>query len=284
MKAAAKLLVLVLTLVSFAVTAEARPGRRPAASGHGRGRAPVVTAYRPTHRPAAYRPTVAHGPVAYRPAVAYAPAPVVVHAGPVVHTGVVAYEPAPRRVVESDYASDAGLAVGVRPSAILLEGQKLALSRLENPALGGLGLFVRGDLSPEFGLELGFDFLVGGEGDFRQRTMPLMLTGIYRFFPEARLNPYALAGVGVHVSQLSYGYGAELHELWEPAAQIGGGVRVRLTGNLELFGDVRALAVYKNLGTETYSDCGYGAPCGAAAPDDRFNVGAQFSAGLAYRF
>jgi opacity protein-like surface antigen len=174
--------------------------------------------------------------------------------------------------------------VGVRPSAILLEGQKLALSRLENPAMGGLGLFVRGDLSPSFGLELGFDYLVGGERDFRQRTMPLMLSAVYRFFPASRLNPYAVAGVGVHITELSYAGGSELHELWEPAGQLGAGVRVQLTDSLELFGDVRALAVYKNLGTETYSDCGHGAPCGAADPNDRFNVGAQFSAGLAYRF
>jgi len=277
-------LFLLVTLASLLLASplDARPGKYKAHPTRGRGNAPVVS----------YRPAVVHGPaVAYRPVVTHAvPAPVhvverrtVYQAAPVVHTGVVYAEPAPRRMVESGPASGAGLAVGVRPSAILLEGQKLALSRLENPALGGLGIFVRGDVSPSFGLELGFDYLIGGEGDFRQRTMPLMLSGIYRFFPEARLNPYALAGVGVHITELSYGNGAEIHELWEPAGQVGGGVRVQLTDALELFGDVRVLAVYKNLGAETYSDCGYGA-CGPADPNDRFNLGAQFSAGLAYRF
>ena len=280
MKAAAKLLTLLLVVLSFAEALEARPGRRHGSSpARGRRPAAVHVARAPhavAYRPAAYRPVAS-----YRPAV-YAPTPVhVVAAAPVVHTSVVAYEPSPRRDVDPGWTGGAGLAVGVRPSAILLEGQKLALSRLENPAMGGLGVFVRGDLSASFGLELGFDFLVGGEGDFRQRTLPLMLSGVYRLFPQSRLNPYVLAGVGVHITELSYGHGAEVHELWEPAGQLGGGVRVQLTDALEIFGDVRAVAVYKNLGDETYAACGYGS-CGS--PDDRFNLGAQFSAGLAYRF
>lgn len=274
-----KLLVLVtLTSLLFASALEARP-KHKAHPARGRGNAPAVT----------YRPAVVHrAPVSYRPVVAHAvsrPVHVVERrtvytAAPVVHTAVMA-EPAPRRLAEPGW--NMGLAVGIRPSAVLLEGQKLALSRLENPTMGGLGLVVRADVSPSFSLELGFDYLVGGEGDFRQRTMPLMLSGMFYFFPEARLNPYVLAGAGVHITELSYRNGADLHELWEVAGQIGGGVRVRLTDALELFGDVRGLGVYKNLSAVSYSDCGYGG-CGPVDPNDRFNLGAQFSAGLAYRF
>jgi opacity protein-like surface antigen len=285
MKTSKLVALLVVSSLMLASPLEARPRKQGARVSHGakvvhRAKAAPVVSYRPA---VAYRPSTSYRPVVTH--VSPAPVHVVRHhtvysPAPVVHTGVVVAESSPQRAYDTGWRP--GLAVGLRPSAILLDGEKLALSRFENPTLGGLGVVLRGDVSPSFSLELGFDYLVGARGDFRQRTMPLMLSGVFHFFPEARLNPYVLAGAGVHITELSYGNGAAIHELWEVAGQAGAGVRVKLTDALELFGDVRGLGVYKNLSDVRYGDCSYGA-CGAD-PNDRWNLGAQFSAGLAYRF
>jgi hypothetical protein len=194
-----------------------------------------------------------------------------------------------RRAPEPEPMGQLGL--GVRGSAIMLEGQKLSLDRLENPAMGGLGLVFRGDVSERVGLELSFDYLTASTGGYTQRTMPLMLSALYYFFPTSPINPYATAGAGVHITQLTYWDGAFRHELWELAGQAGGGVRVRLGSELQLFGDVRALGVYKNVNQvseirrECLSSAG-GAACQLNGYDasDKFNLGAQFSAGILYTF
>ena len=220
---------------------------------------------------------------------------VYVHGGGVAYVEpVVVSEPAPRRAIDNGWGPS--LAIGIRPSAIMFEGEKLSLSRLENPTMSGLGLLVRGDVAPGFSVELSFDYLrsrLAYDGDmaYRQTTVPVMLSALFYLFPYSRVNPYVVAGGGVHVTTLSYYNGALEHELWEPAAQLGGGVRVRLTDSLEIFGDVRSVAVEKDLNavSEARSDCIAGWGSGNCQlkpydPGDKFNIGAQFSAGLAFRF
>jgi len=281
MKTRACSLVVLMMLALAPLGADAKPQhvkKAPKAAPTARLATPHAAAPSVVHQPArgGHQPArVAYG---YgRPARRVVRHTTVVHApSPVVHSRVVVRSAPARPVFVGGYQPS--LAIGVRPSAILMSGETLRLSRFENPTMGGLGVFVRGDVSPSFGVELSFDYLTGGEAGYRQRTMPLMLSGVFALFPTGSVNPYFLAGAGVHVSQMSY-EGGFVYEAWEPAGQIGGGVRVRLGDHVEVYGDVRALGVWRALGS-------YDRACdqmGACTPD-RFNPGAQFSAGVALRF
>jgi opacity protein-like surface antigen len=191
---------------------------------------------------------------------------------------------------------DDTLGLGLRFSGTGLDGQKIGLSDFENPGLVGFGLQLRSKVSHRWGLELSADYLTSTEGDsgFEQSTVPVMLSALFHLFPDSPIDVYGLAGAGVHFTTLSYMDGLFEHHILELAAQLGGGVQIKLWDSFALHADLRLLTVYKNLGTTSevshrclQSKAGTTGYCDGLAnldPDDKFNIGAQFQAGATYYF
>ncbi len=199
-------------------------------------------------------------------------------------------------VAQSDTGPTPLLGVGIRISGIALDGEKLSLDDFENPVMGGVGVHFRTKLTRRWGLELSFDYLRrdGDQSRYVQETMPLMLSGMFHVFPDSPIDLYALAGVGVHFTNLSYAEGLFEHHALEFAGQLGAGVQVRFGDHFAIYADVRFVTVYKNLGSvdRVANDClssraGATGFCGGLNnldPTDKWNIGAQFQAGATYYF
>jgi hypothetical protein len=191
---------------------------------------------------------------------------------------------------ESQVWDDASkLGVGVRMNSIMLEGEKLNLSNLENPTMFGPGITFTGHISPQWDLELAADLLQGQEDDFSQRSVPVTLSGIYKLFPDSPVTPYGVVGGGVNFTQLSYGNGAFVHDITEINGHAGGGVKIRLSEDISLSADVRANMQYRNLGSTTTvrTGCIEAGACsglGEVAPSDKLNVGMTAQAGATFYF
>jgi hypothetical protein len=237
-----------------------------------------------------------------RPVVVVTPPPVVIYEEP----EVIYERPAPtvirrrrQEVAVSQPAKRAKkeralLGLGLRISGATLDGEKIGLSSAENPTMGGIGLQLR----TRFGKSLGMEFsaeILSGEGDeFEQRTIPVMASLTYHLFPRSRIQPYVLAGAGLHFTRLSYLGGKYNIDSTELAGQLGAGVEIFLTKNFAIHGDLRAQTVFKNLDTQAKirTDClnqvgnqvGFCDNIHSADPDDKFNIGLQFQAGASWYF
>ncbi len=180
--------------------------------------------------------------------------------------------------------------LGIRLSGVSVEGQKLNLSSMENPTMGGFGIQFRTQLSRHWGLEVSGDWLIGKSGDFTQTTVPIMLSGMFHFIPEGRFRLYGLFGAGVHLTKLEYQYGFR-HDLVELAGQLGAGAEFRFSRHFGINADLRFLGLYKNVDSETtiFQECmstsgGQSGFCNGINRDDKFNVGAQFMVGATFYF
>jgi hypothetical protein len=124
--------------------------------------------------------------------------------------------------------------------------------------------------------------------------MPLMLSAMFHVFPDSPIDLYALAGAGVHFTNLSYLDGLFEHHALEIAGQLGAGVQVRFGDHFAIYADVRFISVYKNLDTtnQVADACltsragatGYCTGLNSLDPQDKWNIGAQFQAGATYYF
>jgi len=205
---------------------------------------------------------------------------------------------APTRVVASDdphgELDQPLLGVGVRGIAGLESGTKIGLSNLENPAMAGAGVSFRTRVWDELGIELSVDVLGNEAEGFQQITVPIMASLTYHLLPESRIQPYALAGAGVHFTQLSNLGGQYTVDTTQAAAQLGAGVEVFLTNDVSINADVRGLAVFKNLDSQARirQDClsrmgdmqGFCSGIQQAGSDDIVNMSVQFQAGATYHF
>jgi opacity protein-like surface antigen len=215
---------------------------------------------------------------------------------------IVVHPPRPRRIVEvvrpeRRKPDSEKLSIGLRASGTGLEGEKLGLESVENPAMGGIGIQLRSRVDKNWSLELSTDFLHSndtGKG-FTQTTVPVMLSALLYLFPNSAINPYALVGGGVHFTNLKYLDGQFEHHILELAGQVGFGVQVKLSDRVSLHSDLRFLSVYKNLGNvnKVSQSClsskaggimGYCDGLSAVDGKDKFNIGAQFQAGVSYNF
>lgn len=204
---------------------------------------------------------------------------------------VVVTRPAP--VVRAE-PEEQRLAIGVRVTGAGVEGAKAGLSDEENGAMGGIGIQLRSRLDEHLGIELSIDALGTSGEDFEQQTIPIMASLTYHLFPESRLQPYALAGAGVQFTSLDYLGGQYAIETTELAGQIGAGLELFLTRDLSINADIRAQSVFKNLDSQAkiQEDClqsigGMSGFCDGiheADPNDKINLGAQFSLGLNLHF
>ena len=265
--------------------------------------------YRPYHYGPVMRPRRA--PVVYYPApapVVYVPAPApVVYIPPprrmvVVEPEHVTYAPAPAETVQQAPPARARpgsrdfLAVGVHVLGGAAEGLTVGLSTAENPAMGGLGVHLRGRFSDDFGLELSADFLSGSadSGDLTQNTIPVMAALTWHILPTSRFQPYLLAGAGVHFTRLEYFGGDYNIDITELAGQLGGGLEVFITKNLALHADIRAQTVFKSLDTQEKinKDCvaqvgnmtGFCDNIPATSASDKVDIGFSFQAGASWYF
>ena len=175
-------------------------------------------------------------------------------------------------------------------------GEKVGISTAENPTMGGVGVHLRGRFSEDFGLELSADFLSGSasDRDLEQSTIPLMAGLTWHILPTSRLQPYLIAGLGVHFTRLSYLGGDYAIDISELAWQFGGGVEFFISENLALHADIRMQTVVKNLDTKEQiaQDClktagsnqGFCDNIHFTSPDDKVNLGVSLSAGMSWYF
>lgn len=200
--------------------------------------------------------------------------------------------PAPKREAPTrDF-----LGVGLHVAGSTVEGEKVGISTAENPSMGGIGLHVRGRFSESFGLELSADFLSGSADDMEltQSTIPLMAGITWHLLPTSRLQPYLIAGAGVHFTRLEYFGGDYNIDITEFAGQLGGGVEFFLTENLALHADLRFQSVFKNLDTKEKiaTDCisqvgtqsGFCDNIHFTDDEDKVDLGFQLSAGATWYF
>lgn len=183
--------------------------------------------------------------------------------------------------------------IGVRVGGAALEGHKLFLSDLENPAMGGVGISLRSRLDEHFGIELAADWMGGSNEDFFQSSIPITFGVLFYLFPESRFQPYGLAAIGVQFTELDYANGAFKYQLTEGIGALGVGVEIALSDHFKLNTDVRFLTVFRGLGSRVeVQDACYGAGaspslCSGVSsfdPEDRFNLGIQFLAAANYYF
>jgi len=290
-------------VASDAAEAQARPWRGPAmyrpSPGH------MNSGYRPVYPgggPRFYGPTYSYGPTygspVYIPRPVYVPGRVVVRPIMVRSPQVVqpAYVQQPIQAEPQDRGSRDLIAVGIQGSAVGVSGQKVGLSTAENPAMGGLGVHVKGRFDRSWGLELSADFLSGSAdgADLTQSTIPVMGALTWHILPDSRFQPYLLAGAGVHFTRLSYNGGDYAIDITEFAAQLGGGVEFFLTENIAIFADLRFNTVVKNLdeNQSVHTDClrqtgnltGFCDNIHDANAKDKVNLGAQFKVGASWYF
>jgi len=296
-----KALLLTLAAISAApLTLDSSPAEaHPPRAGWYR---PGPVGYRPYWGPV-YRPrrpvvVVAPAPVYVAPPVVYVePAPpprVVVREVPVpapAPAPTIMAEPEPARPESRDF-----LGVGVRVSGATVEGEKVGISTAENPSMAGIGVQLRGRFSESFGLELSVDFLSGSDddGDFSQSTVPLMAAVTWHILPNTRLQPYLLAGAGVHFTRLEYFGGDYAIDMTELAGQLGGGLEIFITENLAIHADIRAQTIFKSLDTEEKiaQDCerqiggqtGFCDNIHFTGADDKVDLGVQLQAGVSWYF
>ncbi|TNF29510.1 MAG: porin family protein [Deltaproteobacteria bacterium] len=226
-----------------------------------------------------------------------APPPVLIVEEPPVRT-VVRRPAEPARAVPRQRAPERRTlsGVGLRLSGATVDGEKVGLSTAENPAMGGIGVQFRTRFGDDqaLGLELAADVINGSGNNFDQRTIPVMASLTYHLFPTSRLQPYGIAGVGVHFTRLAYLDGQYNIDLTELAGQLGAGVEFFLTKNIAINADIRAQTIFKNLDTQEKirTDCLYqvGSMTGfcdnihSADPNDKVNLGVQLQAGATWYF
>lgn len=219
---------------------------------------------------------------------------VVVHQPVVVPARETVVHRRARRTVVRETDKNQDLGVALRFTGATVKGEMLNLASVENPTMWGLGVQFRGKVSEHWGLELGLDWLRGGDGtEVVQTTFPLMLSAYYQFFPNGRFRPHILAGLGAHFTKLEYAGGFR-YDTVQFAGQLGGGLEIKLTDWFGLSADIRMLGLYKNLGTQSSieRDCiqtiggksGYCNGLSSLNTDDQWTIGAQFMAGATFYF
>lgn len=260
-----------------------KPGYKGHKNKHGKKTRVVVVKQRPRMVPA--HPRRAYVPYSRPRTVVVAAAPVTTVA--VVPEETVVSRPYYRRP-PTQKSEDKMLGVGIRLLGATTEGEYLNLAAVENPTMWGLGLQLRGKVSPRIGLEFGVDYLSGDGGEMVQTTIPIMLSVMYHFFPRAVIRPHVLAGAGIHLTKLEYDNGFR-YDTVQVAGQLGGGLELKLSDEFALSADLRFLGLYKNLGSqnsierECIQATGNLASCSGAGgtinTDDQFSMGAQFMVG-----
>ncbi len=237
------------------------------------------------HRPRRYVPVRRRAVVRRR---------VVVHQPVVVPARETVVHRRSRRTVVRDNDETKRLGVALRFTGATVQGEMLNLAAVENPTMWGLGVQFRGKVSDHWGLELGLDWMRGGDGtEVVQTTFPLMLSAYYQFFPHSRFRPHILAGLGAHFTKLEY-TGGFRYDTVQFAGQLGAGLEVKITDWFGLSADIRMLGLFKNLGSQSSieRECiqtiggksGYCNGLSTLDTDDQWNIGAQFMAGATFYF
>ncbi|MBN1947184.1 MAG: hypothetical protein JW797_16050 [Bradymonadales bacterium] len=117
---------------------------------------------------------------------------------------------------------------------------QLSTEQIEGPNLIGFGAACRIGLHRYWMLELGLDVLAGSENGLEQVTVPLTASAIAHFLPQAVVDPYAIAGLGVMFTEMDDPSYSQIEQYVQMSGHLGGGLQIQM-GALLLTGDVRFL-------------------------------------------
>ena len=108
---------------------------------------------------------------------------------------------------------------------------------------GGIGVQARYRMRRHWGLELAASVLHGELEDGAQRdVVPLTGSLLYYLFPESRLQPYGLAGVGLAPARWSTADDETIGASTSPMVQLGAGALLDLHP-LRIYADVRGVSI-----------------------------------------
>ena len=259
---------------------------------------------------------VAPPPVVYAPPpVVYAPPPVVVSPAPVVveqqpvvvqeqvaHTEpqTVVYQEAPPEPEDEPF----GASVNFHFSAMSLGDTDLAFETIQGASLMGAGGAIRFDLDDHWMVEVGIDVLGAEENGIEQLSAPITLSAMAHLFPDSVFDPYAIAGLGIILTEYDDPAYSEVEQYSQFMGHLGGGLEINL-GSIVVTSDIRFLmlqarpdrnSVVDGFGnTESVSsavtvrgeeppDSTGSAPTTGSGEADAMNTGLQFMVGAGWRF
>jgi len=220
-----------------------RRGVRHYRSGRRYYRAPVYRSHRhhsPVH--------VYHPPI-IRPRVVVRPAPVVVHAEPVyvqepvvVQEQVAVTQPAPvvyENVEPAVIVEEEPTAAIVFRFATLNESDTdLEFETVSGANLMGVGGALRFDLDPHWGIEIGLDILAGEAEGADQISVPITLSAMAHLFPDSVIDPYAVAGLGIMLSEFDDPHYVDVEQYSQFMGHVGGGLEIN-AGPIVITSDLR---------------------------------------------
>lgn len=185
----------------------------------------------------------------HRPARSPAPGRVLMALLGALPVSAAAADP-PERVATARGTPVGRLTLGPRLAHLSLED----VETRERLPLGGLGGQLRYRVSRRLGLEGSLDVLVAEErfdpeadaGTVRRASMPLLASALFYLFPEADLQLYGLAGLGVAVHRIEYDELGEQVTFATPVVQLGVGARYRLDDDMILDASLRGLALRRD--------------------------------------
>lgn len=246
---------------------------------------------------------VAPPPVVYEPVVVHQP-PVVVQEAPVVQQQVahveapVVYEEAPPQpVAEPSYNTS----IQVHVSGMNLGDTDLAFETIQGADLLGVGAALRFDLDTNWMIELGVDVLGAEANGVEQISAPITASAIAHLFPDSVIDPYAIAGLGIILTEYDDPSYADVEQYSQFMGHIGGGLEISL-GSILVTSDVRFLMMQSRPDRDSVvpeftsgsSDDGsisvrgeesnVSASNTASGDADAMNTGVQFMLGAGWRF
>ena len=272
-----------------------------------------------THRvPHYYTPPIVYTPpphVVYSPPhVVYSPRqvvvqePIYVEQQPVVvqeqvahaQPAPVVYEEAPPEPVDEEFGASATFHF----TAMSVGDTDLAFETVQGAELLGAGGAIRFDLDSNWMLEVGLDVLVAEENGIEQISAPITLSAIAHLFPDSVFDPYALAGLGIVLTEYDDPAYSEVEQYSQFMGHLGGGVEINL-GNILITSDIRFLMLQARPDRNSVVD-GFGNtesvssavtvrgeeptttaasnPTSGYADADAMNTGLQFMVGAGWRF
>ena len=245
----------------------------------------------------------------YAPAPVVIQEPVVVEQHPIVVQEQVAHaEPAPVVYQEAPPEPEDeafGASATFHFSAMSLGDTDLAFETIQGADLMGAGGAIRFDLDDNWMIEVGVDVLMAEENGIEQISAPITLSAMAHLFPNSVFDPYAIAGLGIILTEYDDPSYSEVEQYSQFMGHLGGGLEINL-GSIVLTSDLRFLmlqarpdrnAVVDGFGNtdsvssavsvrgeEPTTSSANTTPSSSSEDADAMNTGLQFMVGAGWRF
>jgi len=153
-----------------------------------------------------------------------------------VETPVVYEEAPPQPAPEPTYNTS----IQVHVTGMNLGDTDLAFETIQGADLLGVGAALRFDLDTNWMIELGVDVLGAEANGIEQISAPITASAIAHLFPDSVIDPYAIAGLGIILTEYDDPNYADVEQYSQFMGHIGGGLEISL-GSILITSDIRFL-------------------------------------------